>query len=166
MDIAMATTASRRDVLSRLLLALAVALTLGTTVAPEVDAKKVGKNTIASIKSRVKNEIKNCKDAGGKATVTQNAGKSKTVACTGVPERVEGAGDYTCVVHSKGTRCHATRVSQPGSPLGDVTAPPAEDANENPTGGGGGNNAGDGTVAPPPTEADPDGGEPEEPTLG
>ena len=160
---AMAATASRRDVFSRLLLALAVALTLGTTVVPEMDAKKVTpKNTIKSISSRVKREIADCKEAGGKATVTKNAGKSKTVACTGVPERVPGAGDYTCVVHSKGTRCHATRVSPPGS--GPV-APSPDEANEDPTGGGGGSDAGGGATAPPPTEADPDGGEPEEPTI-
>ena len=163
MNNATAATASWTVGFSRLLLALSVALVLGAVVAPDVDAKKVtAKNTIASIKSRVKNEIANCKTAGGKATVTQNAGKSKTVACTGVPERVEGAGDYTCVVHSKGTRCHATRVSQPGS--GPV-APPADEANEDPTGGGGGIKASGGATAPSPIEADSDGGELEQPTI-
>src|SRR3712207_1793890 len=79
----MATMASRRDLLSRLLLALAVALTLGTAMVPEVDATKKGKNTVESIKSRVKRQQKICESYGGTATVTPSAGKSKTVKCEG-----------------------------------------------------------------------------------
>ena len=47
---AMAATASRTGWGSRLVLALTVALTLGTMLAPEVDASKKGKNAVASVK--------------------------------------------------------------------------------------------------------------------
>jgi len=155
MERAMGATASRTVGFSRLLLALAVALVLGTMVAPDADAGKKGKNTIESVGKRVKTAVSVCDKDGGTATVTKKPGGT-TVACEGTSTNH----DWACTYHSKGNRCHATRTRLPD----DVIAPPTGGLHEDPTGDGG-NHAGGGAVAPRPGEADPDGGEPEQPVL-
>ena len=156
---AMAATASRTVGFSRLLLALAVAMVLGSTVVDSVDAKKNHGRKPTSIADRIKDEKTLCEKNGGKIWVTHKPG-SATSTCNG------GAKDGRECTHTrKSTVCAPARTQPPAH--GGVTAPPS-DAGLNPdggdTGGGGGNNAGGGAVAPP-TEADPDGGEPEQPTI-
>ena len=88
-----------------------------------------------------------------------------TATCTGASAGGESLGDVSCTYHSQGERCHTIRTSQPSSPLDDVTVPPAEGVDEEPSAGDGGKNAGGGATAPPPTGADPNGGEPEQPVI-
>ena len=153
-------TMRRTGWIARLVLTVAVAVMLGTMVVPEVEAKKLDKNTIARvINKRARNEARICEQAGGNATITKGAGKSKTVSCTDLPNQVpEGSDGYSCTFHSKGVRCHAIRT---GQSQGTTAPPPTGGLQEDPTGGGDGTNAGGGSVVPPPSEANPDGGDDE-----
>jgi hypothetical protein len=115
---AMATTASRRAWLARLLLAAAMAPVLGVRLADTADASKKGKKKATSIKKRAEVYENTCTAGGGTATTTKLPGGT-TVACTG-----HKAGDWACTVHSKGSRCHATRTTPPQTPLDDVHTSP------------------------------------------
>ena len=163
---AMAVTASRTVWFSRLLLALTVALTLGTMVVPDVDASKKTKNAVASFKDRLKQHQTSCAETGGTFTIVSKKPGSTTTTCKGASTGGQPLTVVSCTHSSKGTRCHVIRTSPPSSPQDDVTVPPTEGGNEDPTGGGGRNKAGGGATAPPPTETDPNGGEPEQPTIG
>jgi hypothetical protein len=161
----MAATASRTVWFSRLLLALSMALVLGLLVGPEVDAKKKGKDTIASVSQRVARERKICEGWYGTFTVVSQKPGGTTTKCEGSAIDSE---NQTCTFHSKGKRCHPnpTRTSQPESPLGGVVAPPSAGVHEDPTvGGGGGRQPSGGATAPPPTVTDSDGGEPVNPII-
>ena len=143
----MATTMSRRGWLSRLLLAAAVAPVAGVRLADPVaaDKKKTKKQRVDAYK-------RTCELNGGTATIESRPGGT-TVTCTGGKDPATGAPqDWTCTVHSKGSRCHANLTNSPSSPLNDTTAPPTGGA-EQPTSGA---NPGGGGAVDPPGTADPD----------
>ncbi len=156
----MAGAASRTDWVSRLVLALTLALVLGTLVVPEADASKKTKNAAASIKDRLKEARADCEGKGGTYTIVSQKPGGTTTTCKGASSGGQPLTDVTCTEHSKGTRCHASRTSAPSSPQDDVTAPPTEGGNEAPTGSGGGNNTGGGAAVPPSGGVDPTGGGP------
>jgi hypothetical protein len=145
---AMATTVSRRRWLSRLLMAAALAPVLGTTVVPDVDAKK-----IQPIKKRVQNAREACEILGETATVEKRPGGT-TVTCS------DG---FVCTISSKKTRCFQTLTNSPAPLAGGGGAVPPSGGNEDPTDTGA-NPGGGGGVDPGPG-ADPTGGGTGDPVL-
>jgi hypothetical protein len=146
---AMATTVSRRGLLSRLLMAAAVAPVMGTMVVPAVDAKK-----IQPIKKRVQNAREACEIVGGTATVEKRPGGT-TVTCS------DG---FVCTISSKKTRCFQTLTNSPATKAGGGGAvPPGDNGNEDPSDGGA--DPGGGTHVPPDGGVDPNGGGSGDPVL-
>ncbi len=154
----MAATASRMVWFSRLLLAVAVALVLGATLAGNVDASKKGKNTIASVKDRISAQRDYCELlGGGDLDVRRGKGATRFTYCEG------GQFDGTSCKHTEGaSQCKCETTGKKGFCEQAITAPP--DAGE-PGPGGRANNAGGGATVPPPSDADPGDGEPEQPIL-
>ena len=138
---AMATTVSRRSLLSRLLMAAAVAPLMGTMVAPEVDAKK-----IQPIKKRVQNAREAC-DIRRRDVDGQTRPGGTTVTCS------DG---YVCTISSKKTRCFQTLTNSPATNAGGGGAVTPSGGNEDPTDGGA--NPGGGGHVPPGGGVDPTGG--------
>jgi hypothetical protein len=138
---AMAATASRRNVLSRFLTALAIAPAMGSAMTGHVDASKKGKNTIASVGDRIKNISEYCSDLGGTPTTTTTPFGYKSTKCNG------GDMDGTRCTHTKKkTNCHCSHTGQDGWCSAAVTAPPAGGADGGSSGGRGG------ISVPPPIE--------------
>ncbi len=105
---------TRRSFVQRgLLSALAVVATRGALPTPDVAASKNDGRKPKSIAKRAETYRRSCVAGGGTATVSKKLGGT-TVACTGS----EG-GSWSCTVHSKGSRCHATRtvLDLPAHPL-------------------------------------------------
>jgi hypothetical protein len=165
----MATTMSRRDWLSRLLLAAAVAPVVGVRLADPVAADKKKKT---AKQKKVEAYKRTCETNGGTATIESFPGGT-TVTCTGGKDASGDPQNWTCTVHSKGSRCHANLTTPPTTPLNDTTAPPTGGVEQptsgaNPGGGGavdptggneqppaGGANPGGGGAVDPPGTADP-----------
>jgi hypothetical protein len=143
---------------SRLLLAVAVALVLGTTLTSSVDATKKGKNTIASVKDRISAQRDYCELlGGGELDVRRGKGATRFTYCEG------GQFDGTSCKHTEGaSQCKCETTGKKGFCEQAIATPP--DAGE-PGPGGRATNAGGGATVPPPSEADPGNGEPEQPIL-
>lgn len=151
---ATATTPARTVGIAQPVLALAVALVLGTMVVPVVEASKKGKNTIASIDKRVGAQRDYCELlGGGTLEVRTLPSGTKNTYCKGGME-----GGKRCVHNERETTCKQT-VTPPGS---EPAAPPIGGSNRDP---GDGPNAG--AAAPPQGsgEADPNGEAPGQPIL-
>jgi len=166
---AMATMASQTVWLSRLLLAVAVALVLGVTLADSVDATKKGNNTIASVKDRIQVQRDHCELlGGGELDVRRGKGGTRFTYCEGGSH-----GGTSCKHTEEATQCKCETTGKNGfctqavtaPPHAGVAVPPPDGVLDNPTGGGGEPNAGRGATVPPPSEADPGDGEPEQPIL-
>jgi hypothetical protein len=127
---AQTTTAPRLVTLSRLVLALAVAFVFGATLVPSVDAAKKGKNTIASVKDRVRNQRDLCEIIGNGILTSEKVGKATVTQCTGGSSHGK-----RCVHTKKSTQCHQTRTHPPGEPLPGEPLPgaTAEDPGALPT---------------------------------
>ena len=149
MKTAMATTVSRRAWLSRLLVAAAVAPVVGVRLADDVNANKKDQKR-QSKQERVHKLVHGCAADGGTAKIEGRPGGA-TVTCTG-----GAGGDWTCTVHSKGSRCHKNLTHSPATNAGGGGAVPPSGGNEDPSGGGA--NPGGGGAVPPGETADPDGG--------
>lgn len=120
-------TTTRRDTLTRLVLAMIVTLLLGTMLVPSAEAAKNGpKSSVASVKARVGIQRQNCQDLGGIMT-TEKVGKATVTQCSG-----GGMDGQRCVNEKKSTKCHQTFTPPPSGPA----APPTDGVNEQPTGGG------------------------------
>jgi hypothetical protein len=158
---AMATTVSRRRWLSRLLMAAAVAPVLGVTLGETANADKKGKKR-KSIKERADAYRRACVADGGTATVEKRPGGT-TVTCTGGTNGLGEEVDWTCTVHSKGSRCHTNLTHSPAPLAGGGGAVPPSGGTEDPTDTGA-NPGGGGGVDPGPG-ADPTGGGPGDPVL-
>jgi hypothetical protein len=127
-------TTRRSFVQGGLLTALALVTARGQQAIPDVAASKNDGRKPKSIAKRAETYRRSCEASGGTATVSKKRGGT-TVACTGS----EG-GSWSCTVHSKGSRCHATRTvpdlpshpfEQADSPFaspGDGTTHPLEPA--------------------------------------
>jgi hypothetical protein len=134
--------------LFRVLLTLAVAITLGAMLAPDVDARKNTGRKPTSIAAHVKIEKQRCEKNGGKIQVTYKVGSADSF-CTG------GTHDGRECTHTwKSTVCAPARTPAPQSPLNDVGATPIDGGNEDPTSGGGGQ-PGRGGAIPPSGGIDP-----------
>jgi len=132
----------RRDSIARVLLALAVAVVLGASLAPSADASKGGKNTVASVSKRVQAQKDMCEIVGGGTLKVVKRPGGTTTTCNG------GVQDgRVCTYTSKKSRCHQTRQAVPGNPNSAPVVPVI-------TGGGPG----------PEAPADPSDGGEEEPT--
>ena len=149
---ATAPTVSRRVWLSQLLMAMAVTLVFGTTLAENVDAKVNTVKTNVSIKKRVKAQRELCEIGGGTLSVDKRPGGT-TTTCNG------GDSDgWTCTNAKKSYRCHRTLTHSPTIKAGGGGAvPPGDNGNEDPSDGGG-TDPGGGAHVPPGGGVDPTGG--------
>lgn len=133
----MTATTSRRIVLSRLVAAVAMAPVLGVTLTGTVEARKKGKNTIASIKDRVKWQQELCNNDGGTLDARELPSGTTIGYCEG------GSTDGTRCKHTEqDTTCTCTHTgkdgwcssasTEPGQP--GVADPPSGGTLEDPTG--------------------------------
>jgi hypothetical protein len=137
--IAAATTVSRRSLLTRLLVAAAVAPVMGTAPAGPVNAGKKKKRP--SISARVQNVREMCELGGGTLAVSEGAGGT-TTECKGGDDNGQ-----VCFISKTKTRCAKTLTHSPATNAGGGGAiPPGDVGNEDPTGG---TNAGGGAHVPP-----------------
>jgi hypothetical protein len=83
-------TAPHTFALFRVLLTLAVAITLGAMLAPDVDARKNTGRKPTSIAAHVKIEKQRCEKNGGKIQVTYKVGSADSF-CTGAHMTVANA---------------------------------------------------------------------------
>jgi hypothetical protein len=145
----LATTASRTVWLSRLLLAVAVAVVLGATLADSVAAEKNTGRKPTSIAARVKDEKTRCESNGGKIQVTYTLpgadSGTATSTCSG------GTHDgRECTHTKKSTVCTQAATHEPSlpySPLQDVVVSPTG-GYEDPSVGGATPGGGAGGVDP------------------
>lgn len=140
MNTATTMTTTPASTIARLVLSLVVALLLGTLLVPSVDASKKGKNTIASVGSRVQSQRDLCETIGGGTLDVKKTAFGTRTTCTGGTD--DGA---KCVIHKKYTKCERQRTRPPTS----APAVPPSGGVEEPGGGGGGSNAGGGAAVPP-----------------
>jgi hypothetical protein len=112
-----ATTATL-GTLARVMVALAVALVLGSMLVPSGEAAKKGKNTIASVKDRVQGQRDLCETLGGGTMTVSTTPFGATITdCEG------GTHDgQHCVNTNASTTCTTTR-DEDGSILDGVTVP-------------------------------------------
>jgi hypothetical protein len=158
MEHVMAQTTSRVVTLSRLGMAVLVALLLGTMVISDVDAKGNSSKSNVSIKKKVNNLKEICDIEGGTATVEKRPGGT-SVSCSG-----GGGGDWTCVASSKKVRCYQELTNSPATNAGGGGAvPPGDNGNEDPSDGGA--DPGGGAHVPPSGGVDPNGGGSGDPVL-
>jgi hypothetical protein len=146
---AAATTVSRRSLLARLLITAVAAPVVGVRLVDPVTAGKKDQKR-QSKAERVHKLVHGCAADGGTANIEGRPGGA-TVTCTG-----GASGDWTCSVHSKGSRCHKNLTYSPTKPGGGGAVPPSDGA-EDPSDGDG-TNAGGGAHVPPNGGVDPNGG--------
>jgi hypothetical protein len=145
---AMATTVSRRSLLSRLLMAAAVAPVFGVARGDSADAGKKKKRP--SVSQRVQNAREVCEIGGGTLAVSEGSAGT-TTECKG------GDSDgWTCFISKTKTRCAMSLTQSPAPHAGGGGAVPPSGGNEDPTSGG--SHAGGGAAVPPSGGIDSGGG--------
>ena len=131
---------------SRLLLALILAVVVGTIMTPQADARKKGSYDIGASVARHR---KSCDRDGGTFAVSERPGGTTTTGKT-------AWGGETWTHHSNGQLCHNNpkREVKPRLPLDDIVAPPPVGRDQAVPGGL--SNPGAGAVAPLTGAAGPD----------
>jgi hypothetical protein len=128
MTSAITTTTARTVMISRLILALTVALVMGSMLVPDAGAWKAKTKTPIGV--RVEAQLNLCDVQGGTSSVGRTPFGSSTVTCTGGSQ-----GDWKCTNSKKHTSCNPAYTPPPPSPLDDIVAPPPSGVDGDPGGG-------------------------------